>query len=117
MAIRMPEITEKNWREWATRYLLVCPPIDEWTEARKRKYTKTVVRKVYQHIGLWTNVDKPHQKPTGLWYKATLDQMIEQTRWVVDQLHVENCIANNRRKDQSLARRHKKKMNKKMAAI
>ena len=103
LVLHMGSITKDNWKEWATRYLTMYPPPPHMTRRQARAWKKRVVKKVYQHIGLWTNVDKSHQRPTGRWYKQVIDRQMDQHLAFINIAHAENQM----QREQTLSLRRK----------
>ena len=97
LTLQMGDITEENWKEWATRFLLLSPPPARYTATRKTKYKKFVVSKVYAHIGLTTNVTKFWQKTNVTWSKLYVDQQKKNMLAFIDKAHSDNENARLRR--------------------
>lgn len=115
LALHMGQITKDNWKDWAARYLIMFPPPKYYTQTQSRRWKKYVVKKVYQHIGLSTNVSKAHQRPTGKWYQQIIDRKLEQAKLFIDIAHAENEITRTRKNERNIMYRKRKRIAKEIA--
>tara|TARA_R110000824_G_scaffold361209_1_gene549153 strand:- start:385 stop:834 length:450 start_codon:yes stop_codon:yes gene_type:complete len=74
--LRMSEITNANWKEFATRFLIANPFTKKQSNFSTRKrYEDAVVRAIRKHIGLQVWVDKYRQRLKGKWSDTIIKEL------------------------------------------
>ena len=85
--LRMSELTQENWKEFATRFLITNPYTKQSHYRTQKQYENSVVTAIKKHIGLKVWVDKYVQRIKGKWSDTIIRELHEAVLEDVNAIH------------------------------